>query len=148
MAFLSSLKFQERKPGHLSQVLRNQNTSQEWVLLPWEALLGGGVRRKAALRINCWKEFQWKFYQSGQHHVCPTTRTLLGNDISHQVPIKKLLHPVLTQPLFHRKHNLMFTANQTLTIGSPRLYALTRTSTAPSDKRICAGQGPFPRHHC
>lgn len=95
-----------------------------------------------------WKEFQWKFCQSGQHNICPTARTLLGSDISHQVPIKKLLHPVLTQPLLHHKHNLMFTANQTLTIGSPRLYALTRTSTAPSDKHICAGQGPFPRHHC
>lgn len=30
----------------------------------------------------------------GQHNICPTTRTLLGSDISHQVPIKKLLHPV------------------------------------------------------
>lgn len=38
----------------------------------------------------------------------------------------------------------MFTANQKLTIGSPRLYASTRTSRAASGKRICAGQRPFP----
>lgn len=50
--------------------------------------------------------------------------------------------------LFHCKHSLTFMANQTLTIGSPRLYALTRTVSAPSDRRICAGQRPFPRDHC
>lgn len=63
-------------------------------------------------------------------------------------PAQKLPPAILTQPPSHCKHNLRFTANRKLTIGSPRLYALTRTSTAPSDQRICAGQRPFLRDHC
>lgn len=103
---------------------------------------------KATLRINCAGRNSDGNYTKADctiFSLLPGHSSKVTFNTITKAAAQSCSHPA-SFPL--QAHNLMFTANGKLTIGSPRLYALTRTSSAPSDQRICAGQGPFPREHC